>query len=258
MHALQSLIAYYNHCRQDDLYREVIRRILLSLKQLDGASIYELADLCHVSPTTISRLSRRLGYRSFSEFRMDLAGNVKNHDTLNRYVPLHETARYGEERTAYAALMRRQMDDFWQALDDTLIDRMVECSHAARRIRFYTFGVHFAEPHFQEDLLLAGHDCSVHSIPTDHLQDIETLDEDSLVVLIVPVVAEGAIVRTEIDQIRERRATLLILTDSRHADFLGRADLAYCFDGSLSIVDDYRFAMFLNLLSMTYRSRYLR
>jgi DNA-binding MurR/RpiR family transcriptional regulator len=257
MHSLENLIAYYNACKQDDLYREIIRRILSNIHKIEDASIYDFAEMCFVSTTTISRLSRKLGYKSFIDFKMELSNSVKNYNVLNRYVPLNEVSRYGGEQKAYLELMQKQLQDFINNIDYSEIDNLVEIIHSFKKISFYTYGISFAEHHFQEDLIMAGHDCSLFSIPVDQLQDVETLDENSLVIASLPVVQESAVINKVLKSVKEKKSKIFMLTDSRYSHYLKYADYSFCFDGFMSIIDDYRFSMHLNLLSIAYRNKYL-
>lgn len=257
MNSLENLIAYYNSCKRNDLSREVIRHILHNLKKIEDSSIYELAEMCYVSPATISKLSRKLGYKSFIDLKVDLVNSVKNYETRNRYVPLNEIGKYGSEQNAYLELMNMQIKDFTKSIDNDLILNIIQSIHNCKKISFYTYGICFSEPHFQEDLIMAGHDCGVFPVIADQLQDIETLDENSMVIILVPVVSESAAISRVINLIRERKAKIVLLTDSKHTNYLRFADFSYCFDGSLSIIDDYRFSMFINLLSINYRNKYI-
>ena len=51
--------------------------MLKNLESVPVVSSYELAQMCYVSPATILRLSRRLGYESYSEFKMSVGMDLK-------------------------------------------------------------------------------------------------------------------------------------------------------------------------------------
>ena len=71
MNTLANLFAYYNNGEQD-VYHFVLEKILENTELFLRGSIYEIADYCSASTATISRLSQKLGYKNFSDFRHNL------------------------------------------------------------------------------------------------------------------------------------------------------------------------------------------
>lgn len=258
MHALECMLAYYNNSETDDIYRVIVGILFQNIYNIEKRTIYELADMCHASPTTISRLSRKLGYQSFQEFKKSLVDSVKNYDILNRYVPFNELGRHGGEIEAYLILMKQQVENLAHNVDIRELDELVHMIHNCEKVNFYTNGTNFAECRFQEDLIMAGHISEVKTIPTEQQEDITTLTDKDLVIMIAPVVQDGLIVNDLMKMIKERGAHLFVLTDSYYPPYQRYADDMYSFDGVLGIIDDYRFAMYLNLLSMRFRHYYLK
>ncbi|MGT2800300.1 MurR/RpiR family transcriptional regulator [Streptococcus marmotae] len=54
----------------------IARGILKNFRQIPQISIYDLADLCFVSPASISRFVKSLGFSSFSEFKKECEGYI--------------------------------------------------------------------------------------------------------------------------------------------------------------------------------------
>lgn len=257
MNPIENLIAHYNGCSPDDIHRKVIQTLFRHIRELEDIGIHDLAARCYVSAPTISRLCRRLGYRSFIECKTELVRFARNYETRNRFVPLNAIAAHGNEPLAYLSLMARQLQDFTETIDLDQLDRLAREIHACRRVSLYSYGIQFSEPHFQEDLLMAGHTCNLFSMREAQLVDVQTLDETCMLILILPVVSEQDVARTILETAKARKARILLLTDSKTTGFLKYADHSYCFDGIMGILDDYRFAMFINLLSITYRNLFM-
>jgi len=68
--AISRVLDLYNNGKLGDVYREVAGHILHNLNNLEGLTIYEIAEICYASPTTLSRFSKKAGYQSFSEFKI--------------------------------------------------------------------------------------------------------------------------------------------------------------------------------------------
>ena len=258
MHSLEDLIVYYNHCKKDDLYREVIAKILANLNKLENATIYEWADICYVSTTTISRLSRKLGYDSFIEFKTELMKSVERYSMVNQYVPTGERKNYGGgEEATFIGLLRRILDEFEAAVDYTKIDAYADLLERYKKIRIYSHGICFMEHHLQENLIMGGHDVDLISVAVAQYEDIKNLDEDTLVLFTCPLVHDGTMVGRVLKDIHAKGCKLFLITDSNYLFYLKYADYVYSFDGYLNMVDDLWFSLFYSVLSMAYRRKYV-
>lgn len=138
------------------------------------ASVTELAAAAGVGETTVLRFARKLGYRSYQDFKMDLARDIFSEGGAQNEVQassdpagLNLLQRATEEN-------RRVIVDTYQLLDPEAFSRAVSLLGRARQIHFYGAGhsgitaedaryrfwrlgfpaFAFADPHFQ--LMAAG------------------------------------------------------------------------------------------------------
>ncbi|SCP98527.1 MurR/RpiR family transcriptional regulator [Anaerobium acetethylicum] len=257
MHALEGLQIYYNSSNKSNIYHDVVGIILNNLEKMESATIYEVAEICYVSPTTISRLSRKLGYRSFQEFKSNLVDSVKNYEVLNRYISFNDKAKYKDGITAYLELLSTQIELLKSELNVAELDRRASWIHSCRNIHFYTNGIIFSEYRFQGDLIMAGHATEIKTSPLEQMEDIKKLGPEDLIIMTLPVVQDAVSVNDILKRIKEKNVQLFILTDAHYPLFQKYADDIYCFEGALGIIDDYRFSMYLNLLSIRFRELYL-
>lgn len=257
MNALDNMLVYFNNSKQDDLYREVIGNILKNLKKVEKASIYDLAKMCFVSTTTISRLSKKLGYKNFMDFKLELSNSVKKYAYLNRYIPINSIAKDENEFDAYFRILKKQLEEFQSELDMDFLAKIAEAMYNCRKISIYTYGTSFAELSFQSNLVMTGKETVLLLDPTDQVHDAETLDSECFAFVSVPSLSEGAATEEAVRIAKERNARIFVLTTSRYSTYLKYADFSYSFDGLLHIIDMYRIALFINFLSMTYRKMYI-
>lgn len=75
--------SYYKNF--SDKYRQIADYILCNNFNLNNLSIKEFAKSCHVSPSTISRFAKTLGYNSFQELKIALLDRQKTIDTYPIY-----------------------------------------------------------------------------------------------------------------------------------------------------------------------------
>ena len=64
-----NLLRYAGKLRSEDIFYYPMQFVLRNLRSVASMSIYELADASFVSPATISRMCRDLGYKNYQEFK---------------------------------------------------------------------------------------------------------------------------------------------------------------------------------------------
>ena len=84
------------------------------------------------------------------------------------------------------------------------------------------------------------------------------LTENDLIIITLPAVNDAIETKKILSEIKKHGAKVLMLTDVKYPVYQQYVDYLFAFDGVLGIVDDYQFAMFLNLLSMRYRELYIQ
>jgi len=258
MHALEKLIVYYNHCKENDIYKSVIENMLKNLDKVKNANIYELADLCYASPTTISRLSRKMGYEGFADFKMSIVHCVRNYDGYNNFVPVSVRGSSEESIKGYFELMHRLLDHIENHIDMAQIRRINQVIHESKKICFYTCGNESVERHFQELLIISGKESAVSVLPQLQMENMKTLDETCTVIYMTPVVSESGDTAEVIEGIRQKGAKLVLVTDSKNHPCQKYADEFVWFDGAMCVVDDHGFSMLLTVMLMDYRETYMR
>ena len=257
MHAVEGLQIYYNTSKDGDIYHAIVGILLKNIHKINSCTIYDIADMCYVSPTTISRLSKKLGYSGFQDFKSSIVNAVKNYEVLNQYVSIKDKAKYENSVVGYLELLELQLRHLKEEINLEELDHMVHILNKCKDIKFYTNGIIFAEHRFQGDLIMAGHMSEIKASPLEQMADIPSLAKEDLVIMISPVVHEGANVLEIMKKVKEQGAKLFVLTDAQYPPYKRYADYYYGFEGALGIIDDYRFAMYLNLLSIRFRELFL-
>lgn len=67
---LNQLLGYMQDLKPDSTFYRPMRYILDHISSLAAMSIYDLADSCFVSTSTISRLCKELGFKNYQEFKI--------------------------------------------------------------------------------------------------------------------------------------------------------------------------------------------
>lgn len=77
MGAIGSLVYLYNKSSRDDFYRDAIYQILLHIWDVPRFSTYKMAEICYISPTTLRRISQRIGYESYADFKNAVSKEIE-------------------------------------------------------------------------------------------------------------------------------------------------------------------------------------
>lgn len=257
MHALTHMINYYNNTVNEDIYFSVAQSLLENLDQLSGGNIYDWAQICCVSPSTISRFCQKLGYKSFQEFKLGLSNAIQNYNMLNRYVPINKISTYGSEESAYLSALADIVEDFRKKIDQNKLDEMADIIHRRKNIRIYTNGIYMHETNLQTNLLLSGHTTRIITSPAMQIKDASNIAEGTAVILALPNVHEKTLSLELLQILQQKKTCILLLTNSTRSVYLKYAFCSFYFDGNMTQMDDFYFTIFLSMLSITYRNKYL-
>lgn len=258
MHALEKVIVYYNHCRENDIYKSVIENILKNLDKVKDANIYTLAELCYTSTSTLTRLSKKMGYIGFSDFKTSLVNCVRNYDGYNHFVPHSMRVNLEASSHGYFNLLRGLVDEIENSLDMEQVKRINSILHESQKVYFYTCGNESVERHFQELLIVSGKKSVVIALPHLQMENLKDVDDTTAVVFLAPIVNESGDVGESIRAAKEAGAAVVLISDAKYNIYQKYANEYLGFEGSLSMVDDLGFAMLLSVLFMDYRETYFK
>ena len=123
------LLILLNESRSDSTFYHIALAMLQNMELLHSLAINEVADLCRVSKSTISKFIRALGYEDYAEFReaARLEEN-KYHVSYNfsvdviGYLESHSVQEYTQEIAKDIQLTAQQLD--WDAVD-RLVDDLI-------------------------------------------------------------------------------------------------------------------------------------
>ena len=152
-----SLINYFSNSTYDRLEFDIAIQLINHSRSNDYLSMEELSNLSHVSQSTISRFVRKLGFKNYRDFAVNLNNSLK-------------IAKY--ERNACYSLLNDNIEElfFNKAVDhikvtkdtlniskiDKIIDNLLNTSYTAIIGTSETIN-HFSR--FRKDLIANGHPC---------------------------------------------------------------------------------------------------
>lgn len=254
--AISRVLDLYNNGKPGDVYREVAGHILYNLNNLEGLTIYEIAEICYASPTTLSRFSKKAGYQSFSEFKIDLTGSVRKYSNLNRSMPYAPKSSCKDTIELYYHTIRDKMDEFFTKIDADYISSIVKDMNQYNKFSFYT-NMHSLVSPLQKDLLMCGKGVVSCSELSDQLQDARSLDLTCLAIVVIPKRLDSVYILEVLKTAKEAGSKVLLISAAILSQYDKYADYLISFNGTGTSMDLYLLHMCLHILTMEYRRCYM-
>lgn len=136
------LLYYINNYNNDDTYYDIAKIILKNVHSAPTLSIKELAELCYVSPSTITRFCKYFNCQNFVDFKNNLRTSSQHiehtvfHMNKDMYTKLNDEPRTFMQ--SYAEEIADTLRDVSMHIDYEQIDQLVKRIHETENV--YLFG----------------------------------------------------------------------------------------------------------------------
>lgn len=259
MNTMSNLLNFYNNTSKDDIYHITLGCILSKLDSIEDATIYDVSEICSVSTATIGRLSQKLGYKNFSEFRLDLVSAVKKFTFLNRVMPLEMCDSPDIVLNSYIQMLQDMVNGFAKNANQEKIAQIAEALHKAEKVRFYSYGKYYSEMPMQINLIADRKDALILTRYTEQLEDSKKLDGSCVVMIFATDSPDSADMEPIFRNAHEKGAKVILLTGSQRSQYMKYADF-HIVNSALRIgtmLGSYAHHMYLDLINTFYRAKYI-
>lgn len=182
------LIIFLDTASEDDTNYNIAWFMANNFKRVSKMGISELAKACFVSPATISRFCRAIGYENFAHLKQECTLYQTNHHRYSNLANVPEKAilTSPQEATAnYTELVASQILALNEFLDWREIDVTLKLIHDSEYVTFFgTQFSHSAALHFQTDLMMMDKFVIAHMDVDRQIECAKRLDKDSLAIII--------------------------------------------------------------------------
>lgn len=257
MNVLEALITLQNSIPENKTHHQMVRTILANLSSVRHSTIYEVADLCHTSTTSVGRLCTQLGFHSFGAFRGAVAETFEHYEFYNHLLPVNF------ENSAED--IHREISQIAQSHWETIKNFPVETIRQAAKILhekenihlFSHFPVSFVFMSLQENLIIDGKPSWYHLTGTFTDTDIrQTLSQKSAALFIIPDLHQETPLLDTYRAVLDAGADTIVIFTRQRSCWDG-ATLKIFLQGNSSLLDAHLSQYFLELLSCIYRAVYL-
>ena len=258
MDAIFRLLYYSEQFPKNTAMNHTMLTLCHHLEEVADLSIDEIAALCNTNPMMLSRIARKVGYQNFSAFRAAVQEAVSQGRYLNRNIPMGYV-RSDDPAGAYLDYVGQMVEKLRAPWVQQQIAAVCEALHEAKRVHFYgppNFSIYMVM--LLHDLITDGKDIHPYTSRESITADMDAIGADSLV-LVVPndLAVDDAFTRVILEKVEARGGRLVLHTAAGDAllDFTKGPNLTYPDDHTAASAMSGAFL--LNMLTMTYRQRYL-
>lgn len=182
------LIIYLDTANENDTNYNIAWFMANNFYRISQMKINELAQACFVSPATISRFCRALGYENYAHLKQECKQFHSNDKKFNNLIdiPLHLMKDNPQQAThEYIQQVKQNLEEFPSYLDWNEIDASLKLIHDTPVVAF--FGIQFSQSaalHFQTDLLMLEKFSVAYMDVERQLECAKSLDKDSLAIIV--------------------------------------------------------------------------
>lgn len=182
------LIIYLNTANESDTNYNIAWYMANNFVKITSMSISQLAKECYVSPATISRFCRAIGYENYAHLKQECTSFASDKKKFNNLidVPLKTMKNHPAQCTElYSKRVCEAVGNLSNYLDWSVIDQVLQEIHDTDTIVFFgTQFSHSAALHLQTDLLMLEKFTVAYIENTRQLECAKTLDKNSLAIII--------------------------------------------------------------------------
>ena len=182
------LIIFLDTASEADTNYNIAWYMAHNFSKVAKMGISQLAKECYVSPATISRFCRALGYENYAHLKQECSSFASDSKKFNNLinVPLDMMKDKPQECTKYYSdQVCDAISKLSQRLDWNVIDKVLQAIHDSDSVAFFgTQFSHSAALHFQTDLLMLEKFTMAYMETERQIDCARLMDENSVAIIV--------------------------------------------------------------------------
>lgn len=256
MDSIEKLIGYYNKSNDDDMYHIIAGHILSNIHEIKNSTIYDLADICYSSPSTISRLMKKMEFESYTDFKSKIHYALENYKYLNQNIDDSTIDPESDFTDYYFDTLISNIQLLRETVNSKEIEKISDYFHQADKVYFYSFPemqIHI----LQKALIVSGKKSQIFDSVIGQEGSLSRIDKETVIFALIPNLVEMASMRSVLKKAEQKGAIIITVCSEVKNDFQKYSDLQISFNGSKIAMDLYSFMIITNLIKYDYSTRYV-
>lgn len=251
---IRKLIYICNNSESNNTFKQIAQRLISNLFCVSDMNIQEISELCYTSTATFNRFFKNLGYNNYHEFLSSLKNTIMEYRYISDNAPSFTS---DNQIDSFFNTFEECFDNF-KNVDRDIISTVSDRIYKAERISFYsTF--EGAITAFQQDLIITGKKANLLLDPKLQVDDAQHLDSKSVIVLLDCKLKDNfaTMEAYKIGKSKGATCAAVISSETPSKTIFNNSDYILSFLGSNSEIDLYMFELYIHLLDLDYRNKYL-
>ena len=211
----EKMLNYLNKTTLNDTYHRIIVTLFENLYKIDTLKIEKLAELCYVSPSTMTRFLQTFGFKNYSSMKNEFQMMTQQSTQIlfhmyktEQYLLKENPQKYLEN---YSQQISKVICQSAKYIDIQAIDQLLEDIHQHKKIYLYgySFGKNLALT-MQDNFLHLGKLCICPDTYEIQEKTIETITSQDLVI-VISVYGNFIAQNQQLIQMLEQKHTKLVL-----------------------------------------------
>ncbi len=252
---LYSLFSIINHQEQSDADYVVAEFLLKNYSDIGNLNIYDVADSCNVSRSTIRRFCETIGFDNFATMKKEFD---KYDDEYNRYISFYSRENFSD----YLSLEMNRMITELTQVPETILEDISSKIYNSSKVVFLTSSIGAtAVSQFQNGMLFSNKVIHVISDHFDNHPMLNSLEENDLLIVLSGTANLARSIVPQLSTIKPYKA-LLTMNESvtevlEYDSIYNIRDVLPDFDSSI-LYFKYGFMFFLDMLLAKYINDYIK
>lgn len=238
---------FINTVSSKDINYNIAKYLLNNITYISNMTIYDVAEACYVSPASVSRFSKLLGYSSFSSLKEDCLEYTQMKETVV-HVP-----DFKDGMTAYIDCVYHSLKEMEQSICLADIDKLVSLIDKHHHICL--LGIQFSQSiamQMQTFLVSSGKMVEAPLNFEKQMERIENYGKDDLIILFSARGNYGDAYFNQLTTIRKNKPKLVLITQAASSRLSELADLTIQI-GDIKDIDYSNYNMYMMMSYISYR-----
>ena len=255
------LIIFLDTANEADTNYNIAWYMAHNFSKIAKMGISQLAKECYVSPATISRFCRALGYENYAHLKQECSSFILDSKKFNNLinVPLNMMKDKPRECTKYySKQVCNAIINLSNCLDWKIIDKVLQIIHDSDSVAFFgTQFSHSAALHFQADLLMLEKFTMAYMETQRQIDCAKSLDTDSVAII---VTVNGYYIQSNhkiLQYLKKSRCKVVLMTNNPGIDIGINVDYTIILgDSEQRKIGKHTLLTTMELMSLRYYSLY--
>lgn len=226
----------------------------LNLRKIADGNIQDAADICYVSPSTISRFVKKLRFENYNSFKYKLSSDLYFPRSITSPIPTSNISGSEAPVDHYFELLSAHINSLSEMLTPEVLDTICDMMHRAESIVIFS---HSDLTFRSFQVGMATTNKLIHHLTNDQSMTEQIPSFNSGTLVFTPLYPTSN-AKQKILLCKERGASVIAICREKKFIFNDLADISLAIDAVSSEFNEYLIRFLFDTILLNYRHKYSR